>query len=507
MKKIIYSAVIAGMAILAACNKQIDAIHPLDKISQQGEFSTLAGIIQATNGNYLNLTNTAGENPNGNDLEMDMHNICEFRGNNVTLARVSLLTPDEKDAYTYTNSAGDEHVGYTKLFWRGSYQLIIGINIALEGIEAFKKDQFASLSPGDKNKLLHAEGENYFLRALAYFNLVRVYGMPYYQNAQTNLGVMLKTTGDPKDIPGRSTVKQTYDLIVQDLQQAALLMNGTGNLPNTFANVGAAWALLSRAYLYMGGTFTSPDNTYNKLCISYADSAINSGLYQLLQGQDYINLFAPDLNGTIRKNINGNSEVIFAYDHSNRIGYADWFYHYDGDYFGTIFTGGFYPSKSFLDLIAPGDLRNNFLLKNATTGQIEATKYLVLPNAWQCNAPYIYLRLAEVYLNRAEAEVKAGDNTAALNDLNVIHTRAGLTPLTGLTGQGLFNAILMERRMELAFEGHNSFDDFRNGLPMVRPSEDTGGQPFIIQPTDPKVVMRIPQDDINTNPKLKQNDQ
>lgn len=505
MKKInvIYGSLLTGLILTVACNKQIDAIKPLSYISATGELSTLSGILEATNGNYTNLTNTGGA-IFGNDYEKVIHNISEFRGNNVT-ADFSLVNRQDRDPYSYANSGLSGYYGHD--CWHESYQLIIGINTVLEGISAFQSSPaYGALSGTQKNQLLHARGENLFLRALAYFNLVRIYGMPYYQAPETNPGVMIKNDDNPDNIPGRSTVKKTYDQIIGDLQQAAVLMNGTGNQPNIYANAGAAWALLSRVYLYMGGTFNSPDNTADHLCITYADSVINSGQYQLLQGQPYVNMFAPDLDGSLgRANIQGNNEVIFAYDHSKRQGDVDQFYHYL-NYYGTL-TGGFYPSASFLSLIDSGDLRRNFLYQNPLTGKTESSKYLVQPNAWLSNAPYIYLRLAEVYLNRAEAEVKTGDNSDALNDLNAIHTRAGLTPLAGLTGQALFNAILTERRIELAFEGQNSFDDFRNGLPMIRPSEDTGGQPFIIQPNDPKVVMRIPFDDIGTNPKLIQNNQ
>lgn len=451
------------------------------------------------------------------DYEQVQHGISELRGNNIvadlsTVGSQNILGIESLDPYNYTNSGLPDYYGPD--FWRESYQLIIGVNTVLQGIKTFQNSAaYGALSGTQKNQLLHAQGENLFLRGLASFNLVRVFGMPYYQSPETNLGVMLKLTDDPKDIPGRSTVKQTYDQIISDLQQAATLMNGTGSQPNIYANVGAAWSLLSRVYLYMGGTVTSPNNTYTQLCIVYADSVINSGQFQLLQGQAYINMFAADLSGSLgRANIQSNNEVIFACDHSSISqsnfqgqGIIHLFYYYSYTY--GVFTGGFYPSKSFLDLLDSNDLRRNFLTQNPFNGKIETTKYLVQPAQFSDAAPYIYLRLAEVYLNRAEAEVKTGDNTDALADLNIIHTRAGLAPFAGLSGQNLFNTILTERKIELAFEGHNSFDDFRNGLPMIRLSEDTGGQPFIIQPTDPKVVMRIPYDDITTNPKLLQNNQ
>ena len=489
---------------LVACNKQLNGIHPLNYIDQQGELSDLPGIIEATNGGYQNLQNTAG----GffDVYEMVLHNISEFRGNNVGID-ITLVPLKQRDAFNYTNS-GIGSNGYGEALWRESYQIIVGINSVLGGIRAFRASGNAdALSADQQMRLAHAEGENYFLRGFAYFNLVRVFGMPYYNNPGTNLGVMIKNDDDPKNIPGRSTVQDTYAQIISDLQQAANLMRSSGDLTNANASVGAAWALLSRVYLYMGGTLANPDQQNNQQASLYADSVINGGQYTLLQGQDYVNMFAPDDDGSLgRSNSTGNSEFIFAFDHSNgNSGWCNSFYHYI-NYYGSLF-GGVYPSPSYQAFLAPGDLRNNFLQPNPDLGKIETTKYDVNLDAWFSNAPYVFIRLAEVYLNRAEAKAKLGDDVDALADLNSIHQRAGLSAITGVSGAALEDSILLERRMELAFEGFNSYDDFRNGLPMVRPASDTGGAAFIIQPDDPKVVMRIPFDDITTNPKLKQNNQ
>jgi len=175
-------------------------------------------------------------------------------------------------------------------------------------------------------------------------------------------------------------------------------------------------------------------------------------------------------------------------------------------------TGQGKPSPDFLSLLAPADLRWNFYKKdkypNNNTDTLSCMKYLYkYAGVYYSYAPVHYLRLAEVYLNRAEAKVKQGDNTGALTDLNVIHTRAGLTALTGLSGQALFDAILTERRLELAFEGHSSFDYFRNGLPMVRNYSSFNSPALTVNPTDGKVIMRISDDVLAENPNIKQNPQ
>lgn len=74
------------------------------------------------------------------------------------------------------------------------------------------------------------------------------------------------------------------------------------------------------------------------------------------------------------------------------------------------------------------------------------------------NQPWVELRLAEVYLNRAEARYMLGDNAGALEDINVIRHRAELPDKTGLSGDALFEAIRHERLIELAYEGHLYWD-------------------------------------------------
>jgi hypothetical protein len=100
------------------------------------------------------------------------------------------------------------------------------------------------------------------------------------------------------------------------------------------------------------------------------------------------------------------------------------------------------------------------------------------------------IRLAEMYLIRAECNQRLGTTVGAtpLADYNVIHTRAGLDPATSVT----LDAILYERRLELAFEGFKIHD-------MRRLHQDVGIRPY----TDPKLIFPIPAREIQANPGLK----
>ncbi|WP_423735857.1 RagB/SusD family nutrient uptake outer membrane protein [Chitinophaga caseinilytica] len=485
--KHITTLIITGL-LATACNKQIDSVRPLTKIDKEGELASLVGIEETTIGNYVLMQGSGF-----NDYDVPMQDFAESRGNNVTLQTWGLPSK-QTDAFFYRNSASPTQ-GNSADFYRNAYQIIVSVNTTLEGIADMEQSTFSSLTEAEKNRFLYAKGENHFIRALIYFNLVRVYGKPYYQQAAQSPGLILKTSSDIKDIPARSTVQQTYDLIVADLAMAAQLMKAPVTKNNGFASTAAAWALLSRVYLYKGGSIASPDAAANTLAIKYADSVIShtGAKYALLQGDAYVKMFAGDEFGE-NDRVKGatNKEFIFAYDNSTRGSSMGEMYHFDPIY-GVGAT--FLPSSEFKSLLLPGDLRSNFILLNPNSNFVETTKYLVLPEAWLTRAPYVYCRLAELYLNRAEANAKLGNTAQAKADLKIIHTRAGLpaADIDNLTAQNLMAAVLKERRIELAFEGHNSFDYFRNGLPMTRIAADFNGTALTIQPTDPKVVLELPK--------------
>jgi hypothetical protein len=121
------------------------------------------------------------------------------------------------------------------------------------------------------------------------------------------------------------------------------------------------------------------------------------------------------------------------------------------------------------------------------------------------DAPLI--RVTEMYLNRAEALAELnGVNQVSIDLMNALRTRAGLpnwTLATFATKQAFINAILNERRKELAFEGHRRMDLLRRGL-ALRSSGSTAATSRPCDPTNsPKVLLPIPQREIDINPALK----
>ncbi len=342
-------------------------------------------------------------------------------------------------------------------------------------------------------------GEAHALRALAHFDLVRLFGQHYtFTTDASHLGMPVVLEFDPEARPVRNTVGEVYNQVVQDLQDAIGLMtidkSDKGNAGSVTRE--AAQALLSRVYLYMEDW----DNAETQ-----ATSVINSGIYSLVDSAGYPNQF---LDGNSPESI---FEIVFSA--TDNVG-SD---HIGGMYKSTGY-GDYLPSQDLLDLFQAGDVRSTmFSLDPNLDGGIYASadglgrrvdKY---PSSGASiatdNVPVI--RLSEVYLIRAEARAKKAspDDVGALADLNMVHMRSvpSGTPYAGLSGQALIDEILRERKRELCFEGHGIFDITRNGLDLVRVDCTAPAEVCTVTYPDDRFILAIHQDELDANPNMVQN--
>jgi hypothetical protein len=163
--------------------------------------------------------------------------------------------------------------------------------------------------------------------------------------------------------------------------------------------------------------------------------------------------------------------------------------------------GSVVPTAALLALHQAGDVRRQLYqdgLNRSNTVVTESTKFLGKSGVvYMDNVPVI--RVSELYLIRAEALARSnGDQVQALADVNRIRTRAGLTALTGLTNAQLQAEITLQRRLELAFEGHRWFDLKRRGQDVVK---STGNVPY----GDYRILAPLPNGEIQANKNLVQN--
>ena len=335
--------------------------------------------------------------------------------------------------------------------WLDSYEVINITNNVLSAID--------TIIPDDRDRV---KGEALFLRSLMYFDLVRFYALQYEDgvtNSQLGVPIVLTPTRkiDATLNVGRNTVEEVYARVITDLKIAAVILPEENGV---YATRGAALALLSRVYLQKRDYLNARD---------YADSVLQiTDLYGLQRTPaDVFNndnntredIFATQI--TPQDRLSSMTEFFSTTDYGGR----------DGDI--EILSG-------HLDLYDPSDLRRGLFFDDDYYTSKWNTMYGVVN----------LIRLAEIYLTRAECNQRLGTSVGdtPLNDFNAIHVRAGLTAAGSVT----LADILLERRLELAFEGFKIHDMRRLKLPV-------GILPY----NDPKLVFPIPQREIEANPALK----
>lgn len=344
--------------------------------------------------------------------------------------------------------------------WLDAYTTINVANNVLSALDI--------VTPADQNRV---EGEAKFIRAITYFQIVRLFAKDYNDgNPAQNLGVPLileptREIDEDDQIP-RSTVQAVYDKVIADLQDAKNLL-GVQSSGYVYADTYAASAFLSRVYMQQG-EYELARNEANRV-ISDNDSP-----YSLVD--NYEDIFN-------NSNVN-TSEDIFAMQVTTQDGTNSLQTFYASQDNGG--RGDIEIQQAHLDLYETGDERLDFFYDD--DGETRTGK-------WRNQYGNVnVIRLAEMYLNRAEANERLNESVGATptEDYNQIRERAGLTPVAGPV---TLQDILDQRHIELAFEGHFLFD-------LKRTQGSVGG----IDWDSSVLVYPVPQREIDANPELEQND-
>lgn len=317
--------------------------------------------------------------------------------------------------------------------WETMYKAIGAINSVLYQLEERRK-----IDP-DEALINKIEGEARFLRGYYYFWLVNIYGKPYRKSsADKDYGVPLKTTAYIEDIYfTRSSVKDVYASIVSDLERSAECLAGVKHRYNLRADQFAAYALLSRVYLYM--------EEYQD-AIRCASEAIK-GKYKLLD----LNTLPIETSFTHQ----GSPEVMFTQG-PNGMGVI----HSIEQSNAPFIVGSYGVSSDLRDCFNDNnDLRiNHFFQIRKITSTIRCIKWKnekdkMVSDRW-------LIRLAEAYLNKAEAEAVLGNSNAVstIQELRATRFKTGTLAPINYTGADLVKFVRDERRRELCFEAHRWFD-------------------------------------------------
>ena len=230
--KITILSVILVFALLHSC-KRMD-VYPSDQISTGSLGNTADGIINVTNGNYALFKDQVTFNgfvDDNNQYLRQYFQMSSFAADDIVCGQKT----EDPLYYSFTLTHSPDQAN-SRFFWYVSYKIVNGANTVIEIIN--DKDEKDELL----NQLL---GENYFLRALMHFNLLKFYAKPYtLGDPNANPGVIIRASTNEDGNKARATVAETYDFIIQDLQRAAALMSMDRG--KQYASKEAAWALLSR---------------------------------------------------------------------------------------------------------------------------------------------------------------------------------------------------------------------------------------------------------------------
>jgi hypothetical protein len=449
IKKIIYSFIV--LLIFTGCgDSELDPALNQNKDADTG-IQTAGDVESVVLGMYNRMTNYRYYGRN-------LIAMNEVRTDNVfPNANSGRFLTDGQFAYTASNGNATD-------LWTYCYRVIANANIII----AQKPDAFGT----DAGKVKHMQGQAYFVRALAHFDLLKQFGQ---MHSGGTLGVpYVKEYKGENASPARLTVEQTKTEIIKDLNTAFDLMNANKSFDGNSSRVStfAPKALLSRVYLYFK-MWTEAK--------AAAKAVMDSGKFKIIEAADYVKSFEVD-NAA-------NSIFELAYSDTDNE---------DSNSLGFIYKGDSYGDLEVLDnvkaLYETTDVRKNILgLEKGLLRNLG--KYPQISG--HDNVPLI--RYEEVVLNYAEALFRLVDANA-LTELNKLTAKRGATAYTSISE----DIILKERRKELVFEGFRWDDLMRTGKNIEKVDAK---QVFksTINYGDNRLALPIPQAELDANSNMVKN--
>jgi len=407
MKKIIYSLLTVSL-LASSCGKKLDLL-PQQDVAEEVALNSDANVKKVLNGTY------------------DALSIGSLYGGDIFLYSELLASNGEiqwEGTFNEPREIWLKRILTTNAFvrdtWLDGYKTINMANNILSAISV--------VDAADQDRV---KGEALFIRGSVYFELVELYAKPYSDGgAATNPGLPIITTPtrgiDQSSFVARNTVAETYTQILADLTEAEALLPEENDV---YATKAAAAAMLSRVYLQQAD-YAKARDAANR-AITFAGNA----------GLSLVGTYASAFN-----NSTNSSEDIFAIQVNDQDGDNSMQLYWSIPAFGGR-DGDVSIEQAHLDLYDPSDVRRNLFYLGA--GETRSGK-------WQLqyrNVPVI--RLSEMYLTRAECNFRLGTTVGdtPLNDLNRTRSRAGISSATIN-----LNAILLERKLELAHEGQALHD-------------------------------------------------
>ena len=442
------SLVLALAAALALTGCDFLEIEPKQSISSNQALTSEQNVRAALNGAYNDLSDAdlyGGQYMMSPDLLADAGDV-QWVG-----------TFEQPDAIIRKNIFPNN--SFVESQWTDAYETINAVNNVLSALDQI----------GDPAERERIEGEARLIRGMLYFELVRLFAKPWNAvdpASAPGVPLILKPTRSitEDDNVTRNTVQAVYAQAIADLTTARDLLPGSNGV---YADTYVASALLSRVYLMQGE---------DQKAAEAADRVLQSDAFSLAP------TFADAFN-----NASDIGEYIFAIQINSQDGTNDLNTFYAASTDGG--RGDINIQPQHLNRYDSTDARGDFFYTDPSTGEVRTKK-------WQddesdgANIPV--LRLAEMYLTRAEANLRNGSTIGAppVDDVNTVRERAGLSLLSSVT----VDDVLRERRLELSFEGNLLHD-------LKRTERSVGDLSFDAN----DLVYPIPQRECDANPEISQN--
>lgn len=423
---------------------------------------------------------------------------------NVALHYVGEMATDNAEIQLHNPSAEDLSIeesnitainGRVSGYWTTAYSIIARSNTILTRIEN------ADINDVTKKNI---QGQARFLRAYAYFYLVRWFG---------DVSIVTTEFTNPSQIAAydmsRKPVDEVYRLILDDLKEAEKLLSPEVPVERGKASIGAVKTLLAKVYLTRHD-YASAATVLEEIMTLKNERGTQA--YDLVA--NYNTLFSVNNDDLI--------ESIFEIEYASGNmgegnGFADQFYpiiEKMAVFPGNLSAGGrCVPTESLEKAYEPNDKRKDFTIGDQiplTDGSTVTSRFcrkFVDYNATLLSdggVNFTVFRYADVLLMYAEVLNELG-RPGAENYLNTVRSRAGLGAKTGLDKVGFRLAIEQERRVEFAFEAQRWFDLLRTGRlqTVINNFYQSNGKSFSI--ADHELLLPIPQSQIDIDPNLTQN--
>ena len=429
-----------GMLSMSSCNHLLD-VDPYTFSSGDSYYQDEAQVLRAVNGAYSTLQVL---------YTSDFNALTEMRADNTNYQY------DETDRGVQQREEIDEFLinssnNYVNTAWANLYNIVQQTNVILTRIQdvSFAEEEL-------KQRYI---GETKFIRALAYFHLVRLFGeVPLHTQEIAN----------PSDAfsEGKGTVDEIYSLIINDMKEAAsVLPDSYGKNDAGRVTKGAALTLLGEAYLTRKQYQEAADVLTEVTTLGYSLMSNYGDCFSPNHKNNAESVFEIQYDQAIEGE---NSNFIFMFGPRNAkmqlVGFA-------GNLSGTNI-----PTPSIYHAYESGDLRRDESIEmfddpsNAAFQEAEAFDGKIPFIKKFYHAPYIedgrshenwpVYRYSYVLLLLAEAINESGSGNPYAH-LNAVRERAGLAALSGLSQAELRTAIAQEQRVEVAFENHRWFQLLR----------------------------------------------